>query len=68
VYIYNVINNLVDLTDGFSGADLQGYAGFVVKEYWSSLLGKTNVDKNHVPLELFATLIDDYIKIKIKNY
>ncbi|VBB18892.1 vesicle-fusing ATPase-like [Yasminevirus sp. GU-2018] len=53
-------------THNFSGADLQGYVSYVVSEYWSSLLGKTDsqCDRQHIPLNMFANYLDPYIKTK----
>jgi hypothetical protein len=64
--ILSAINILADKTEGFSGADIQGFVSYVIKEYWSTLLGKTSkkIDKNHVPLNFFTCLLDEYKKDK----
>ncbi len=63
----NCINDLVEHMNNFSGADTQGYIGFVIKEYWSEILGSTiTIDKRYVPMVKFRSMIDVFKKEK--NY
>jgi vesicle-fusing ATPase len=64
--LQRVLDDLANNTDGFSGADLQGFVAFSVKEYWSTILGISDTDKCHIPISFFANTqsFDHYKKIK----
>ena len=55
----NCINILAEKTYNMSCADIQGYVSFVVKEYWSSLLGNSECRK-FIPIKMFESMI--YLK------
>lgn len=63
----DVIDYLASNTEGFSGADIQGFVSYVVKEHWTTFLGSTNLEsetlknkKQYVPIDMFKSLISVY--------